>query len=236
MRVVVFLAFLGALTIYAFHILFDAPGWGALAAFILFILGMHASEQTRIEEPPDSHLPPNGVPGAEYPLAVVRWPAALAGGLLLGIGLGWLLRDITTAGVYASVLVKVQDQRLLATTPLKTALETVASGGKPVPLSGGARAQFRAAMTFRGESHNYCRQYEFVLAAGERMGGVACRIPSGDWSVALQSVLPPPAANVTVPASADRTAALSAVVSALIQGDPIVGEAEAAIMRKGWRK
>ena len=238
MRPVIFLALLGALTIYAFHTLFDAPGWGVFAAFILFVLGMNASDRSGVEEQPDGHLPVEQIIETERLVVMRRTPAALAVGavLVVGIGLGWLLRDTAAAEVYASAFVKVQNQRLLATMPLKAALDSVPSGSSPIPLRGGKRAQFRAAMTFQSVSRDYCRQYELVLAAGEHMAGVACRIAGGDWSVALQSFLPPPASNVTVPASAGRTAAMDAVIGTLIDGDPLVGAAEAAIMRKGWRQ
>src|SRR5688572_21886344 len=120
MRPVIFLAFLGALTIYAFHTLFDAPGWGAFAAFILFVLGMNASDRSGVEEQPDSLLPVEQIVETERLVVMRRTRAALAVGavLVVGIGLGWLLRDTATAEVYASAFVKVQNQRLLATMPL----------------------------------------------------------------------------------------------------------------------
>jgi hypothetical protein len=62
------------------------------------------------------------------------------------------------------------------------------------------------------------------------------RTPSGDWSVALQSRPPHSASGVTVPASSGQNAALDAVICALIDGDPVIGEAKAPTMRNGWRK
>jgi hypothetical protein len=153
----------------------------------------------------------------------------------VGIGLGWLLLNIGDDALPASSFVKVEKQRLLATAPLKAVLETVESGAL-APLGGGKDAQFRAKMTFQNESRDYCRQYELAFGARQRMTGIACRLPSGDWSVVLQSLLPPSASGVTVPASAEQNAALDAATGALIHGDPLVGEAEAAIMRNGWRK
>jgi hypothetical protein len=214
MRPVVFLALLGGLTIYALDTLFDAPGWGFWPRSFLFILGMSSSDRAVSEEQPNGRPRATQIVGPERLVVMRRAPAALALAvvLLVGIGLGWLLRETAIAEVYASAFVKVQNQRLLATMPLKATLESVPSGGLPVSLRGGKRAQFRAAMTFENKSRDYCRQYEFVLATGERMAGVACRSPSGDWSVAPQSFRPPPAANATIPASAGRTAALDALI------------------------
>jgi hypothetical protein len=156
--------------------------------------------------------------------------------VVVGIALGWLLRSASDDQSSVPSFVTVQDHRLLATAPLKAALETVPSGGMSVPLGGAKDAQFRAKMTFQNQSRDYCRQYELTLGRRRRMAGIACRIPSGDWLVALQSLLPPSASGITVPASAEENVAVDAVIGALIDGDPLVGDAEAAIMRNGWRK
>ena len=239
MGLVVFLATVGALTIYAFHTVFDAPGWGFLAALVLFILGMTTSDRAPPAEPNGvSSVQSNERAGRETALPFRTSRAALAAGLamIVGIGLGWLLRDVRGEAGPAGSFVNVQDSRLLATPPLKAALETIPSSDTPVSLGRGKHAQFRAKMTFQNERHSFCRQYELALGGHERMGGVACRIPGGDWSVALHSFLPPASLGKTVPASAGQNAALDAAIGALIAGDPLVGEAETAIMRNGWRK
>jgi surface antigen len=239
MGLVVFLAVVGALTIYAFYTLFDAPSWGFIAALVLYIVGMNASgrfgteEQIRVRR-----FLAEDRAGTDRSLAIRKPTATLAAsiGVVLGIGLGWLLRGIGGDESSPNLFLKLQHQRLLATAPLRAALETVPSGGTLISLGGGKDAQFRVKMTFRNESRNYCRQYELALGVRERIAGIACRTPSGDWSVALQSPLPPSALGVTVPASAGQNAALDAVIGALIDGAPLIGEAEAAIMRNGWRK
>ena len=238
MGLVVFLAVVGALTVYAFHTLFDAPGWGFIVAISLYILGMKASDRSRTEEQKRvRRLPVEDRAATERLLPIRDATVALAASIavVLGIGLGWLLRGNADDELSASSFVKMQNQRVLATAPLKAALETVPSGTL-VPLAGGNDAQFRAKMTFQNERRDYCRQYELALGARERMAGIACRIPNGDWSVALQSLLASSASGVTVPASAGQNAALDAAIGALLGGDPLVGEAEAAIMRNGWRK
>ena len=238
MGLVVFLAVVGALTIYAFHTLLDASVWGFIAALVLFILGMNASDRPRTDEPKRvSGFPVKDRAGTERLLAIQNPTAVRAASMamVIGIGLGWLLHGMGNDALSRTAFVRVQNQRLLAIAPLKAVLETVPSGTL-APLRGGRKvAQFQAKMTFRNESRNYCRQYELVLGAHARMAGIACRIPGGDWSVVLQSVLPPSASNLTVPAGAGRNAALDAAIGALIDGDPIVGEAEETIMSNGWR-
>jgi hypothetical protein len=239
MGLVAFLAVVGALTIYVFHTLFDAPGWGFIAAFILFILGMNASDRIQTEEPQPVYNPPvndrartERMLGLGHPTAAV----AITIPLIVGIGLGWLLRGIRDGELSSRSFVTLQNHGLLATPPLKAALETVPSGSALVPLEGGKNAQFRAKMTFQSQSHDYCRQYELANAARERVAGIACRIPSGDWAVALLSLLPPSASGGIVPAGAGPNVTLDAAIGALIDGDPLVGEAEAAVMGSGWRK
>lgn len=237
MRLVVFLAVVGALTIHAFHILFDAPGWGFVAALVLFILGMSASARTPTEEQKRvGSFPVKDSAGIERPLALSS-PAAVAMvsmAVMVGIGVGWLIWGRHDNELSAGDFVNVQDQRLLATAPLKAVLETVPSGRTLAPLGGEKDTQFRAKMTFRSQTRAYCRQYEVAHGARKRMAGIACRIPGGDWSVMLQSLLPPSVSGVTVAASAGQNAALDAAIGAIIDGDPLVGEAEAAIMRNGW--
>jgi surface antigen len=237
MGLVVFLAVVGALTIYAFHILFDASVWGFIVALVLFILGVNASDRPHTDEHKRvGSLPVRDRAGTERLLAIKNPTAARAASMamVIGIGLGWLLRGMGNEALSGAAFLRVQNQRVLAIAPLKAVLETVPSA-TPAPL-GGKDAQFQAKMTFRNESGNYCRQYELVLSAHERMAGIACRIPGGDWSVMLQSLLPRSASNLTVPASAGRNAALDAAIGALIDGDPLVGEAEATIMSSGWQK
>jgi hypothetical protein len=60
MGLVVFLAVVGALTIYAFHTLFNAPIWGFIAALSLFIVGMNASDPFRTNEQNDHFAAKDG--------------------------------------------------------------------------------------------------------------------------------------------------------------------------------
>jgi hypothetical protein len=239
MGLVVFLAVVGALTIYAFHTLFDAAGWGFLAALILFILGMNASHRPQPAKSEDAGQFPVRDRAWDEPALAMRGlavgiTACLA--LVVGIGVGWLLWGRGTDDMPASSLIKMQNGRLLAAVPLSAALETLPSGGSPVPLEGREETQFQAKMTFQNAAHDYCRYYELV--PGDRMhtAGIACRGPGGSWSVVLQSLLRSPTSRAIVPAGNQHSAPLDAAASALIDGDPLSEREEAAVMRNGWRK
>jgi hypothetical protein len=153
----------------------------------------------------------------------------------VGIGLGWLLRGLDNDETSARPFVKMENARLIAAPPLKAALDTIPSSNRLSLVPGGKPAQFRALMTFSGQDRGYCRQYELALGAQEWMAGIACRVPSGDWWVLLQSPKAPSTPGRIVPASGPN-AVFDAAINALIQGDPLGAEAEAAIISNGWRK
>jgi hypothetical protein len=238
MGLVVFLGVVGALTLYAFHALFDAAGWGFIAALVLFALGMNASHHPQLDEQQGAsqlavrdRARANLLSATGSPIAALK--ASLAA--VLGIGAGWLLWAYDSHEVPTSSFMKMQNERLLAAAPLRAALESVPSGGATALLGERQKAQFRAKMTFQNATRDYCRQYEFVLGDRGRMAGIACRIPGGDWAVVLQSLLLPSTPGAIVPAGSQYDAALNAATGALMDGNPLIGEAEAAVMHNGWR-
>jgi anti-sigma factor RsiW len=180
--------------------------------------------------------------GREWRSLPAAWQsAALAASVAVvaGIGLGWLLHGAPNGPDTAlSPFVQLERQRLLASGPLQTALESAASGSpRAVALADREDARLLVKMTFQNEAGDYCRQYEIAAPSRERIAGVACRV-GGQWSVAMQAVLPPSvsAAERTVPADASQNGAMDAAIGAIIAGDPVVGDQEAAIIRNGWRK
>jgi hypothetical protein len=90
-------------------------------------------------------------------------------------------------------------------------------------------------MTFRNEAGNPCRQYEIAGTSHERHVGVACR-DDGRWLVLLQAITPPAPSGggQIVPATGGANVAVDAAVGALMQGDPVTAEEEAALLRSGW--
>jgi anti-sigma factor RsiW len=158
--------------------------------------------------------------------------------VVAGIGLGWLLHGVASSdGTGGSDFVEIENQRLLAHGPLLGALETARSGSTTtVALGSGEEAQLRVRMTFQNEAREYCRQYEIAVPSRERFSGVACRA-AGQWSVAMHALLPPAysAAEQTIPAGPSANGAMDAVIGTMIDGNPVVGEQEAAIIGKGWQ-
>jgi hypothetical protein len=238
MGLIAFLAVVGALTIYAFHTLFAAPGWGLLTALVLFVLGMTAPDRIQPARQGDLKSLPAADERQSERLPVLRNASAVfvaSIAVMIGVAMGWLIRGADNNKTSTNSLVRLENEGLVATVPLKAALDTIPSSNRLVPIPGGKPAQFRALMTFQMQEGGYCRQYELALNARDRTAGVACRIPSGDWSVMLQFRQPPSTSGRIVPASGQNTV-LNAAINALIYGDPLVGGAEAAIISNGWRK
>lgn len=181
--------------------------------------------------------------GALSTVASIPLIAALASvaALIVGIGLGWSARGDHGNAVQTMALaelVQVDNMRVVARSPLHTALETVRSGteAKLADVANGA-SHIKMWMTFRNEARDYCRQYEIVDASASRYGGVACRDDGGHWSILLQALVAPrsPSQEQTVPA-ANSNAAMDAVVLALMDGDALATDDEATAIKKRWKK
>ena len=165
--------------------------------------------------------------------------AVVAGAAMIaGIGLGWLLRgDSGGHEIALTDLVKVENSHLIARAPLRHALDSLVSGKQTrLALSGPENVQLKVKMTFRNEARDYCRAYEIVIPSPERYAGVACRM-GGQWSVRIQAMIPPSSVspNQSVPAGV-RSSTMEAVVSAIIDGDPLSAPDEAAVIAEGWKK
>jgi hypothetical protein len=179
----------------------------------------------------------NRAPGFRTAMAASVALAVLTA-LLAGLGLGWALRgDGAGTAIVLADFIGVEDNRVIAKGALQRALDSLPAGGRiTVGLSQGKEIRLQIKMTFRNAAGNYCREYEIVRDTPERYAGVACHA-GGRWSVALQALTAPssPAANRTAPAGSGSPA-MDAAVGALIEGDPLTREDEAAIMRKGWQE
>jgi putative transcriptional regulator len=178
------------------------------------------------------------VPAALRVGAVLRQAAPLAAGLalLVGLGLGWLARGTPEISAAAN-LVSADGNRLIAQEPLQEALDTLPSGQETAASLDGRALRLGVKMTFEDQSGVYCRQYQITMPPSESYSGVACR-RGVEWDVRIQALLPPAskAAGRTSPADSGAGAAMDAVVGAWIAGNPVVGDEEAALMRKDWRK
>jgi putative transcriptional regulator len=195
------------------------------------------------------HKPPRPINLPNYsPALRVRnfwdWRLALAAGIavVIGIGCGWLLRGSPESeGVELDSLVETEGDHLIARGFLQNALDGLPSGRQLV--EGEDKSEFRLAMqmTFQDQDGDYCRQYYCQQSQGtagsEHYAGIACR-KDNKWVVKLQTLVPPPRPEVQQMIASRETADVStnAVVRALISGNPLAGQAEAAVMGKGWSR
>jgi hypothetical protein len=113
---------------------------------------------------------------------------------------GWsLAAGPAVAAILAAVSVlqlvpqPTEGDRLLA-AQLQQAIDKT-RGGQEAPL-----LTFRPVLTFVDKEQAYCRQYE-VRGGGERSFAVACRNPSGNWDVAMETA---PSPTGTAPAGSVR--------------------------------
>ena len=154
--------------------------------------------------------------------------------LIVGVGLGWLLRAGDTSRIeVASGLIESRGRQLIAQGALRQALETMPSGNRALSPQENERISVR--LSFQNEAGAYCREYE-LNAGPSRHAGVACRTGES-WSVAFQALVPPaPAAGSQIAPAGSSRSALDAATAALMIGDPLTRESEAQLLQKGWSK
>jgi hypothetical protein len=167
-----------------------------------------------------------------------RLAAASAAILAVGIGIGWLAHGSPRGNSTAlGELVKLADDRMIAGLPLQHALDTLPSGKQvATPLAERKSSSLAVQLSFVDHSQNYCRRYEIGLSSKEHYGGIACHL-DGEWKIKLHAILPPrftQSGKVSPAGNEDR--ALDAAVMAIMDGDALGREDEAALIGKGWKK
>lgn len=164
---------------------------------------------------------------------------ALASGIALvaGIGLGVaLLRDTDTTGNTLSNFVQISQDRLIARGPLRQLLETSPSGrAMQVTAEEPDNTQLKVKLTFKNQTDDYCREFVIRREAREGYAGIACR-KDGQWRIAMQvSMMPRPNSGGMAPAGASKAhQAVEAAVLAMINGNSLGKDEEAAALRTGW--
>jgi hypothetical protein len=166
-----------------------------------------------------------------------RLAAIVSAALLAGMGLGWLLQGTPPGAANGpSGFVRTGSAWIVA-GPLRRALDAAPSGGETaLTLPGGGEARLTIKMTFRNGARNYCRKYEIAARLPDGCAAVACRL-GGQWSVQFQA--PPPLsghARDGIRPAGVRNPAMDAAVGALMDGDPLGPDEEAAVLRGGWKK
>jgi hypothetical protein len=172
--------------------------------------------------------------GALSTLAVMAAIVVVVAG---AIGIGWMLRGVTI-GVDTNLdgLVQIQGTRLVAERPLQSTLERLPSGARVPVFLGGKEFHLEVKTTFRDGAGDYCREYEIAAAYSPRYAGLACR-RGIHWTVEMHALMPSfhSASGQTIPAGGNANLDMDTFVSALIAGDPLSAEQEAALLSTGWR-
>ena len=145
-----------------------------------------------------------------------QW-AAIAATLVIGIGLG------TQVGVHPSdVPVAIEGGRMVAAAGLGEALDRQLASIDQAGLA------TRIGLTFRNHDGAICRSF-----GGASTAGLACRV-GGAWRVeGLYPAAPVTGGDYRMAASNDSR--LTAMVDAMIAGDPLDASAEREVQAKGWR-
>jgi hypothetical protein len=167
-----------------------------------------------------------------------RLAAASAAILAVGIGIGWVTHGSPRgSGADLGGLIRIADDRMIAGPPLQLALNTLPSGKEAaLPLSEGKSLTMAVPLSFVDHSQNYCRRYEIGVLSNEHYGGIACH-SDGEWKIKLHAILSPRSTQSgKVSPAGNENKALDAAVMAIIDGDALGREDEAAVIGKGWKK
>lgn len=157
--------------------------------------------------------------------------AGVAGALVVGALIG---QQALFEGTYVSSVASVEWPRIDEEHDWYALLESTGSGEKRA-LPGN---QFGlVTLSYQNAEGAWCRQFEVhKMDQEEGTAAVACR-RDGQWQIELAQRVEQPAAehgHFEVAGAAER-AALDAYIMQNSQGDAIVGEAESALISRGWR-
>jgi anti-sigma factor RsiW len=157
--------------------------------------------------------------------------------LIACVGLGVsLLRDTDTKGGTFSKFVQISQDRLVARGLLRQLLETSPSG-RPMQVSAedSDKTRLKVKLTFKNQTNDYCREFVIRNEAREGYAGIACR-KDGQWRIAMQAaMMPQPNSGGIAPAGTSKAhQAVEAAVLAMINGNSLGKDEEAAALGAGW--
>lgn len=159
--------------------------------------------------------------------------------ILAGTAVGWSAAKLTTSELNAPLVVAAENGSLVAAGSLSEALETAPSSainadhGKILPV-----------LTFKSSlaGYSFCREYKVINGQDSRFSGVACRsTASPTWRVlshaytGKHTVPSSGSKHVTASSGGGATAAVSAVVDTIIDGDALGQDAEQRLLATGWK-
>jgi hypothetical protein len=154
----------------------------------------------------------------------------LAALLTVGGVAGWMLGHESGVGK-SPALVALDKGELVASGALLAALETTPSRAADAPVSG-----VSPLLSFHGRDGSFCRQYRASGQEGQMFSGVACRQAAGAWRITAHLETPRTAAKNDgyKTASGPGAEALNLIVDALVEGDVLGAEDEAAAIARKW--
>ncbi len=155
-----------------------------------------------------------------------RWPqfGAMAASLALGVMVGgaWLTGSGDTDG---ALVLAGRDG--FTTTPAISAMLDTAPSGQSVDLTGLGTGE--VVLTFRNSDRKLCRQFT-IANANTTSDALACAKGDSGWQIEALGRRAGPTGDMQL-ASGDAAVSVVAAVDAMIDGDPLVGEAEAAELK-----
>lgn len=156
-----------------------------------------------------------------------RWPqfAAMAASLALGVMVGGALLP---GRADADRALALAGSGGLAPTPAVSAMLDSAPSGQSVDLAGLGTGE--VVLTFRSGDRKLCRQFTIKVAGTSTSDALACADADGSWQIEALGRRAAPAGDLQL-ASGDAAVSVVAAVDAMIDGDPLVGEAEAAELK-----
>jgi hypothetical protein len=173
------------------------------------------------------------------PLAVGAFATACATAVIIGGVAGWSLHSGAPVAANGNALIALSGGGLSAGTDLAKALETSPSMTASTVVADGSTLSIMPTLTFKAQDGAACRQYEIGLASGQRFAGLGCRQATGTWRIEAHT--PAAAAKSTPGEGLSRVAggkgspAVNAITEQVIDGAALSPEAEAALIKNGWR-
>jgi hypothetical protein len=153
------------------------------------------------------------------------WPewSAVAASLVLGVLIAPLLRHEPTEGPLG-----IRDGEVLASGALARALSEQLASNQV------ANAPVHVGVSFLSNNGDYCRT--FMLRDKSAIAGLACR-EGGSWRLQVLAATDraTSGSGEYQPAASSLPPAIQKSVDALIVGDPLDAQGEAAARGKGWR-
>ncbi len=153
---------------------------------------------------------------------------AVAAAALLVAGAAAFVAPLLLETRNAAIVTTLEDGQLVASGPLRAALEARPSRG----FAQAAMAEPHAIQTFRRHDGAFCREYVAPRALSQ---GVACRANDGHWRIEIHArSAPPDGSGDFAPAGSAQHQVIDGYVHEIMRDEPLSAEAEGAAIRRNW--